>query len=184
MAGAYVALLRGVNNVGSRRVAMADLRALFERLGFLDVHTILNSGNVLFSPATKSRAEPAGRIEKALASTLALRCRVTVLCAADVAMAVRGNPLSRVAKDPSRLLVLAAPARADLTRLKPLLKQPWAPEVLALGRRVAYLWCADGVGKSRLWPAADRALQGSGTARNMATMTKVLAAMEAEHARK
>ena len=43
----YVALIRGVNNIcASRRVAMADLRVLFEGLGFRDVRTLLNSGNV------------------------------------------------------------------------------------------------------------------------------------------
>ena len=163
---------------------MADLRALFERLGFVDVLTVLNSGNVLFAPGTKSGGDLVARIEKALASTLALSCRVSVLSATEVATAVRANPLSRVAKDPSRLLVLVPQSPADIGLLKPLSQRRWAPEVLALGRRVAYLWCANGVGKSPLWPAADRALEGSGTARNIATMTKVLAAMEAQNARR
>jgi uncharacterized protein (DUF1697 family) len=43
-----VALLRGVNNVGSRRVAMDDLRELFAKLGFAETKTLLNSGNILF----------------------------------------------------------------------------------------------------------------------------------------
>ena len=46
----HVALLRGVNNAGnSPRVAMEDLRELFEQMGFRDVRTLLNSGNVVFS---------------------------------------------------------------------------------------------------------------------------------------
>jgi len=50
----YVALLRGVNNAGKgARVAMADLRRLFERLGFEEVRTLLNSGNVVFSATTR-----------------------------------------------------------------------------------------------------------------------------------
>lgn len=44
----HVALLRGVNNVGkTSRVAMADLRAVYDELGFGDVRTVLNSGNVV-----------------------------------------------------------------------------------------------------------------------------------------
>jgi len=50
MTSRQVALLRGVNNIGAaRRVAMADLRVLFEGLGFRDVRTLLNSGNVVLS---------------------------------------------------------------------------------------------------------------------------------------
>lgn len=49
MTSRHVALLRGVNNIGmARRVSMADLRSLFESLGFRDVRTLLNSGNVVF----------------------------------------------------------------------------------------------------------------------------------------
>jgi uncharacterized protein (DUF1697 family) len=57
-AGSYVALLRGVNNAGARRVAMADLRSLFEQLGFGDVRTLLNSGNVVFSTPEKGSLLP------------------------------------------------------------------------------------------------------------------------------
>ena len=175
-----VALLRGINNAGKgTRVAMADLRALFEDLGFCDVSTLLNSGNVVFSaPATK-RDNVLVRIEKALASKLQVTPPVTVLSADEVAAVVRDNPLARVATNPSRLLVVVPLFPSALDRLRPLGKERWSPEVFALGRRVAYLWCARGVAKSPLWTAVDRALERSGTARNMATMTKIMAALEA-----
>jgi uncharacterized protein (DUF1697 family) len=174
----YIALLRGVNNVGARRVAMADLRALFEGLGFRDVRTLLNSGNVVFSVPTKGRRDVRARIEQALASRLGLTSPVTILSAGEVTAAVRDNPLSRVATNPSHLLVLVPQVPSDLGRLKPLLKKRWAPEVLALGNRVAYLWCANGVAKSPLWAAVDRALERRGTARNIATITKAVALIE------
>jgi uncharacterized protein (DUF1697 family) len=175
----YLALLRGVNNVGAAsRVAMADLRALFEGLGFRDVRTLLNSGNVVFSVPAKVRGDVRARIEKALASRLGLTSRVTVLSAAEVAAAVRDNPLSRVATNPSHLLVLVPQVPSDIGRLRPLLKRRWEPEVLALGSRVAYLWCANGVARSPLWAAGDRALERTGTVRNIATLTKAAALIE------
>lgn len=168
-----VALLRGVNNAGTgSRVAMADLRAVFEGLGFRDVRTLLNSGNLVFSVPSKGRVDVRARIEKALASRLGLTSPVIVLSAEEVVAAVRDNPLSRVATNPSHLLVIVPQVRSDLGRLKPLLEERWAPEVLALGSRVAYLWCANGVAKSPLWAAVDRALGRTGTARNISTMTK------------
>jgi len=45
----YVALLRGINVGGNNKVSMAELKAMFEDLGFSDVQTYINSGNVLFS---------------------------------------------------------------------------------------------------------------------------------------
>src|SRR6267142_445447 len=152
MTSRHVALLRGVNNAGkSTRVAMADLRVLFERLGFRDVRTVLNSGNVVFSVPAERRRNVRGRIEKALAARLGL--------------------------DP-RVIVPAKPS--DRERLRPLLEERWAPERLAIGRRAAYLWCARGVADSRLWSAVDRALGRSGTARNISTMTKLMALVEGE----
>ena len=68
----HVAFLRGVNNIGrTSRVSMADLRALFEGLGFRDVRTVRNSGNVVFTTAARSARALQGRIEEALAAEVA-----------------------------------------------------------------------------------------------------------------
>jgi uncharacterized protein (DUF1697 family) len=177
----YVALIRGVNNIGrASRVAMADLRALFEGLGFGDVRTLLNSGNVIFSAPDRAPGEILARIEEGLASKLGLTSPATVLSGREVAAIVRNNPFSGVAANPSRLLVVVPRTRQDQRRLRPLLKEHWAPEALALGTRVAYLWCANGVAKSLLCAAVDRALERSGTARNIATFTKIMALMEGQ----
>lgn len=178
MSMTYLALLRGVNNVGANRVAMADLSALFEGLGFHGVRTLLNSGNIIFSVPNKRRGDLRARIEKALASRLGLNSPVIILSADEVTAAVRDNPLSQVATNPSCLLVLVPQVPSDIERLKPLLKKHWTPEVLALGSRVAYLWCANGVAKSPLWAAGERALERMGTARNIATLTKAAALIE------
>jgi uncharacterized protein (DUF1697 family) len=174
-----VALLRGINNAGKgTRVAMVDLRALFEGLGFRHVRTLLNSGNVVFSVPAGRRGSVLTQIEGALASKLKVTSPVTVLSAEEVAAAVRDNPLSRVASNPSHLLIVVPLISSGLRRLQPLLKERWTPEAFALGSRVAYLWCARGVTKSPLWTSVDRALQRSGTARNMGTMMKIMVAME------
>jgi len=176
LAKRLVALLRGVNNVGAtKRIAMADLRALVEGLGFRDVRTLLNSGNVVFTMPGDMRGDVGTRIEKAIVSRLGIDPLVTILTKSEVEAVVRGNPFADVADNPSRLLVMVLRNPADKGRLNPLFKQRWSPEALALGKRVAYLWCPNGVGKSKLWDAVDRALERSGTARNIATMTKLLA---------
>jgi hypothetical protein len=64
--------------------------------------------------------------------------------------------------------------RAARAALEPLLAQRWDPDTLALGHRVAHLWCADGIAQSRLWAAANRAVGEAGTARNLTTMARLV----------
>ncbi len=173
-----VALLRGINVGKAKRIAMADLRTLFEGLGYSDVRTLLNSGNVVFTVVKKRGGDVGARIEKAIADQLGVATRVTVLMEEEVAEAVRDNPLSSVADNPSRLLLMVLRDSKAVAQLRPLLKERWTPEALALGKRVAYLWCANGIIDSRLGATANRIAGDAGTARNLATMAKLLALIE------
>jgi len=173
MAGTHVALLRGINVGRAKRVAMAELRALVEGLGYRDVRTLLNSGNVVFTAPRTAPATAAARIEAALAERLGVAARVTALTAAELAAAVAGNPLLAADRDPARLLVAVLADPADRRLLAPLTGEDWSPEAVALGARVAYLWCPEGVLASRLPEAVGRALGDGVTTRNWATMTKL-----------
>ena len=173
VAGRKVALIRGINVGRAKRVAMADLRALIESLGYADVRTLLNSGNVVFTAPRTTPGAAADRIETALAARLGVSARVTVLTAADLAAAVTDNPLLEVAADPTRLLVAVLREPANRAKLTPLAKQDWTPEAVAVGKRVAYLWCAEGILTSGLAQAVNRALGDAVTARNWATVLKL-----------
>jgi uncharacterized protein (DUF1697 family) len=173
MADKQVALLRGINVVRAKRVAMADLRALVGELGYGDVRTLLNSGNVVYAAPGVAPEEAAARMEAAIRARLGITSRVTVLTAAEIAEAVAGNPLGDVADDPSRLFVAVLRDPADRAKLEPLAERDWGREVLALGGRVAYLWCPDGSMGSQLPEAVGRALGDAVTTRNWATLTKL-----------
>ncbi len=182
MAGAVgedwrVALLRGINVGHAKRVAMADLRRLFEDLGYGDVRTLLNSGNVVYRASRNSRGNPGARIEKAIAGSLRVATRVVVIAGQELADAIRENPLESIATNPSRHLLLVLRDPAAVARLKPLLEESWSPEALALRKRVAFLWCPRGTLKGRLWGEANRAVGDAGTSRNLATMTKLITLM-------
>jgi uncharacterized protein (DUF1697 family) len=69
----YVALLHGINVGGKNLIRMTDLRACFERLGFADVATYIQSGNVVFG-ATGASAALTRRIERAVAGPGVLYC--------------------------------------------------------------------------------------------------------------
>jgi uncharacterized protein (DUF1697 family) len=174
----HVALLRGINVGRAKRIAMADLRALVTDLGYRDVQTLLNSGNVLFTVPSGTRGDPAGRIEQAMTKHLGVAARVTVLTAADVVTAITGNPLLEIADDPSRLMVAVLTIPADRAKLRPLARKRWAPEAFAIGARVAYLWHPTGIIKSPLAKAVGDALGDAVTTRNWATMTKLQALLD------
>jgi uncharacterized protein (DUF1697 family) len=171
-------LIRGINVGRAKRVAMADLRALVEDLGYGDVRTLLNSGNVVFTAPASARKSSAKRIEEAINARLGISARVTVLTAAELAGVVAENPLGAIARDPSRLLVTVLIDPAHRKRLLPLGRQDWAPDVLAVGSRVAYLWCPQGMLESRLATAVNRVLGDGATTRNWATVTKLHALVE------
>jgi len=169
----HVALLRGINVGRAKRVSMADLRAVVAGLGYQEVRTVLNSGNIVFTVPPKAPGEPAVRIQQAIASKLGLSTRVTVLSAMELGVALAGNPLGAIADNPSRFLVYVLSDPRDRSKLTPLTKQEWTPDAIGLGQRVAYLWYPEGIIKSRLAAAVDRLLGDAVTARNWNTMTKL-----------
>ncbi len=176
MAVSYVALFRGINVGPAKRVRMADLRALLEELGYRDVRTMLNSGNALFTTPALGPEDAAAQIEAAFARRFGFDSRTVVLTAPELAAAVEENPLLEVATALARLYV-AVPADATARRkLRPLLAQSWRPEELAVGTRVAYLWCPDGVIASRLPGAVQEALGDAVTMRSWRTMVRLAAA--------
>lgn len=169
----HVALIRGINVGKAKRVAMSDVRALVEELGYRDVRTLLNSGNVVFTVPASDRKGPAARIEKAITARLGISARVTVLTAAELADVIAGDPFGKAADNPSRLFVTVLIDPAHRKRLLPVVRQDWAPDILSVGARVVYLWCPNGMTESRLAEAVSRLLGDGATTRNWATMTKI-----------
>lgn len=174
----YVALIRGINVGRAKRVAMADLRAMVEKLGYGDVRTLLNSGNVVFSAPSSDRRNPARRIEDAMPGQLGVSARVTVLSAEELAAVVAENPLGKVADDPSRLLVTVLTDPADRKGLLPLARKPWSPEALGVGTRAAYVWCPKSMLESPLFAAVTKLVGDGATTRNWATITKLHALVQ------
>jgi uncharacterized protein (DUF1697 family) len=108
-----------------------------------------------------------------LVERLGVPSRVTVLLAAELAAVVRGNPLLDRADNPSRLQVAFLADPGDRAHLEPLLARDWHPEALALGTRVAYMWCPNGLSVSALNAAVEKALKDRMTTRTWSTVLKL-----------
>ena len=169
----HVAFLRGINVGRAKRIAMADLRALVEDLGFRDVRTVLNSGNVVYTSPRTAPAAAAARIERAIAGELGVSSRVVVLDGSELSAAVDRNPLVRVAGDHSRLLMYVAASPEALGKAQAMTTQSWGKDKVAIEGRVLYAWCSGGILASSLREAIDRALKDTVTSRNWATILKL-----------
>jgi uncharacterized protein (DUF1697 family) len=93
MGDCWIALLRGINVGTAKRIAMADLRATVQSLGYQDVATLLNSGNVVFRQPQGAKAPPAPAIEQAVAKRLGVSATVIAMPVTTLDAILRTNPL-------------------------------------------------------------------------------------------
>src|SRR3954470_16738853 len=98
----YIALLRGINVGGSRKIHMADLRETFAEAGCADVTSYIQSGNLVFSHAADEAL--AGRLEQAIERATGFDVPVILRTAAAWERAIDENPYPGV--EPTRLHVV------------------------------------------------------------------------------
>src|SRR4051794_41705135 len=102
----YVALIRGINVGGHRRVSMGDLRELTESLGHESVKTYVQSGNVLFESSARSERKLEQGFEQGIADELGHEVRVMVRSASHLARIVKQNPYVARKPEPKQLHVV------------------------------------------------------------------------------
>lgn len=172
----YAALLKGVNVGGNRKLPMADLKAVIERIGYGDVKTLLASGNVVFSADEHDPAKLERDIEAALREA-GLVTDVLVRSHADLAAIIAANPFADAASEhPSHLLVHfhRDPVPAGLIEQLPAIYD--GPERLAAVGRELFVDYPDDIGHSKLPQAmAKLKFPKLATARNWNTVLKLAA---------
>ena len=156
----FIALIRGINVGGHKKLSMADLRATCESLGFTNVRTLLNSGNVVFE-AKKSDAK---KLQDAIEPKVILRTPD------ELEEAIRRLPFDLKDRNPSRLIVvfLDSAPKGQLTYD--------GPEEKHLDGRHLYIYYGESMADSKLSNALiERQLGVPGTARNWNTVLKLMA---------
>jgi uncharacterized protein (DUF1697 family) len=165
-----VALLRGVNVGPTTKVGMAPLREAFAALGFTDVKTYVNSGNVVFSGRTASLA----KVEAAVAEVAGWTVPVVLRTQDELRAVLAHDPLGDRATNAARYMVLFADGPIDPAKAADLDPGALAPEAFAIHGRQAYLWLPNGVQKSPLFKAVNEKRLGVRlTARNFRTVGRL-----------
>jgi len=172
----YVALLRGINVGGNKKVPMAQLRALIEALGYTEVVTLLQSGNAVFTSKAKQKpAQLERQLEEALAKALGFEVGVVVRTRDELARVIEANPLPGANEAPSRFLVTFLSGVPDAKRLAALDPQAYLPDEFRHVDREIYARFPDGIGTSRLAALLSGLRLGvTATARNWNTVTQLL----------
>ncbi|WP_372011223.1 DUF1697 domain-containing protein [Paenibacillus chitinolyticus] len=172
----YLALLRGINVSGQKLIKMAELKNMFEAMGFLAVKTYIQSGNVLFrSDLANSEEALRERIEDKIAAVFGFQVSVIIRTAEEWEQIIRDCPYDAadLKEGESIYVTLLAdrPAPEDLGRVPE--PDPRLEEYQAAGREV-YLLFHQSIRDSKL-AASLHKLKTPATTRNWNTMNKLLA---------
>jgi uncharacterized protein (DUF1697 family) len=167
----YVAFLRGINLGSTNKISMPELRAMATDLGYTDVATYINSGNLIFS-STKKAAALEREISAAIKQRFGTNTDVAVRTPAQLRKILDANPYPD--GSPSQVTVAfltkAAPAQAK----QRVAEMATDAEPFTFAGSEVYVHYSNGLGRSKLAEKFSAIIGVSSTVRNLRTVTKVL----------
>jgi uncharacterized protein (DUF1697 family) len=171
----HLALLRAVNVGGRKPVRMTELCDLMVELGFADVRSVLQTGNLVF----RSRAQTGTDLENFLEAEAAKRHNLQtdffVRTEKEWKQIIANNPYREEAKrDPAHLIVMILKRPPSAKEAGQVQTAITGPEIVSVNGRQAYIVYPEGIGRSRVTNAfLERKLGTQGTARNWNTVLKL-----------
>jgi uncharacterized protein (DUF1697 family) len=170
----HIGLLRGINVGGHRSVGMTDLRTFLTKLGFDDVRSLLQSGNVVFGSRARTGAELERFLEAESLKRFGIEIDFFVRAPEEWKTMIRQNPFRKEAElDPARLVVMllkSPPRPEDVAALQAAIS---GGEIVRAKGRHLYAFYPDGQGRSRLTNAVIERKLGRCTGRNWNTVLKL-----------
>ena len=170
----FVALFSGINVGGNRIVKMAELRAFFEELGFTDVASYVQSGNVVFRAKKGDAVTLTKQFEAAFEKKWGFHSRIMVRDLGWFERLVSENPYPEVAGDPTKLHAYTLERQPTADEIARLAEKCTGPESFEVKGDVLYLKAPDGLGKSVFANLIPRTLKVPGTARNWRSVLALL----------
>jgi uncharacterized protein (DUF1697 family) len=169
----YISILRGINVSGQKLIRMEDLKSLYEGLGFRNVRTYIQSGNVIFNSDLNSPIpEISRKIAKAIEEKYFFLVPVIIRTAHEMNRIHSSNPfLKEAGIDNEKLHVTfleEAPALADISALQ---NFNYPPDRFIINGKEIYLYCPGGYGNTKLSNTFfEKKLHVQATTRNWKTV--------------
>lgn len=145
----YVALLRGINVSGQKPVLMAQLRTAMVTLGFTNVRTYLQSGNIVLDTAKTSPNLVAGAVKESIKKNWGYDVPVIALEAREIKAVAKSNPFVKRNEELAKLYVTFLAGRPSTSRIRDLAARIPQPEELLIKGTTAYFFLPNGYGKTK-----------------------------------
>jgi uncharacterized protein (DUF1697 family) len=175
----YVALLRSVNVAGYGRMAMADLQETFRHLGYRDVSTFIQTGNVIFTTTRKSPAKLISEIEEQLADDFGSSPAVILRTPAELRAVLAASPFPGQNADPSRHHVTFMATEPEAARLAEFAPPASGKDELVIIGREIYVHTPNGYAETKLTGSLlERRLGVVTTTRNWNTVSRLCALLD------
>jgi uncharacterized protein (DUF1697 family) len=168
-----ISLLRGVNMAGHNNIKMTDLEALFKKLGFTDVETFIQSGNVIFKdPEDKQPLEIVAKVEEAILKKFKLKIPVLIRTEGDLKDVISCNPFSvEVNFNPEKLAVVFLYELPREEQIEKVRNIDYPPDKFKIKGKEIFIYCPNGFGKTKLYTNFfENKMKVIGTARNWKTI--------------
>jgi uncharacterized protein (DUF1697 family) len=173
----YISILRGINVGGSKKILMKDLEELYVELGFADVRTYIQSGNVLFRSAKDiPDKEIAGLIKQAISRKFGFDVPVIIRSLDEMEKAIQDNPFVKDKTiEGNKLHVTFLSDPPDTSAIAPVSKLEFAPDKFIISGREIYLHCPFSYGETKLSNSFfESKLKVTATTRNWNTINKLI----------
>lgn len=172
----YVSILRGINVGGQRKILMADLKKLYENLGFKDVVTYIQSGNVIFKTTENYSSEDLIQIlETAIFEQYQFNVPIIIRTKDEIDKTIDTNPfLSDKDVDLEKLHVTFLENTPNSTQLEKIKAYDYSPDKFIIVDKNVYLYCPIDYGHSKLSNSFfELKLKTKATTRNWKTVNKL-----------
>jgi len=171
----YISILRGINVSGQKKILMADLKNLFESIGFKNVVTYIQSGNLIFETnENNSEIELATKIEEAILKQYSFEVPVIVFKNTELRQWIASNPFLKDENLEERLYFTFLNKTPDSIHVEQL-QGDYSPEKFEIIDKVIYFYCPIGYGKTKLSNTFfEKKLKVKATTRNFKTTFKLL----------
>lgn len=169
----FIALLRGINVSGQKKIPMAELRELLTKSGLKKVQTYIQSGNVMFQSSEEDKEALESIIHKAIKSHFGFEVPILVLRPEALQQIFDNCPFPQVKKENSYFMMLYS--KPDNALIEEISKLSYPNEEFLITEKAVYFYCSVGYGKAKLGNNFfERKLKVTATARNYKTMVKLL----------
>ena len=172
----YISLLRGINVSGQKKIKMSDLTVQYESLGFQNVITYIQSGNVIFDANDNNINNLTLTIEEKIKKEYQFYVPVEIRTKSDMMRIIKSNPFTPVdlTKDGTKVLVTFLSEKPKKDSLSNLLSYVNLPEKLIVKDKEVFLYCPNGYGKSKLSNTfIEKKLNVNATTRNWKSVLKL-----------